>query len=292
MINFNDENLRVLNITHWDLDGVVSSIILKNFYKDVMVESVTHSRNDYIGRVKEKLDEFDVIIFTDFTPESFKPFEEMGKPFMVLDHHESALKFKNLEKNIIIDTRNSASKLVYRWYNSLGKKDISHLEELVELTNDYDMWIMEDKRCLLFNNLFWLFGFEWFSWRFLNGNLKFYDEEIEYLEHHKKSFKDYYDNLSIVELPMNGVMYKSYKYSSEINILLGQEYDYIIILGDSNYSLSIRSMTDEIDLVKVTEMFGRGGGHKYSAGVPYKNESANEVVKGILKVIKHLKEEG
>ena len=42
MTDFYDENLKVLNFTHIDFDGVASAIVLKNFYKNVIVEKINY----------------------------------------------------------------------------------------------------------------------------------------------------------------------------------------------------------------------------------------------------------
>ena len=140
-MNITDKNLKVLNITHFDMDGACCHIILKNYYKSVTALPITYqSEKTLFAKATEEINKehYDLIICTDFYPEiAYKDLTTLKVPMIVLDHHESAEKFHN-GKTIVINTQNSASKLVFDLYNKLS--DLSHLEDLVNIVDDFDMY--------------------------------------------------------------------------------------------------------------------------------------------------------
>ena len=66
---FHNTKLRVLNFTHSDMDGAGAAIVLKNYFTDVITEQITYSHeNTIIPRMSAHRNNFDAVIFTDFTP--------------------------------------------------------------------------------------------------------------------------------------------------------------------------------------------------------------------------------
>lgn len=263
-VDFYNPMLRILNFTHVDLDGAVSAIVIKNYYNDVIVEKTNYGKEQQIyDSVLKHQNQIDAIIFTDFTPVNLKQIQDLGKPVLLLDHHESASKFNDPRNNIYISSKYCGAMLAWKFFSI--KKDLSFLEELVKLTNDFDMFILKDKRSLPFNELFWDMGFHWFIRRFKNGNTTLYKEEKDFILDYIEDFKKKYDELPLSNLPNGGCFYKCEKYIAEMSHRLALDgYKYQIIYYRNN--LSLRSV-EGIDLTLVCNQIGRGGGHKQSAGI-------------------------
>lgn len=281
-----DKNTRILNITHYDMDGICSHIILKNYYSEVILVPITYqSEKTLTEKVKEHEGEYDAIICSDFHPEQTYTFlKKLGKPMIVMDHHESVANWHN-GLDIIVDTSQSASRQLLQRYGKLC--DLSHLNDLVAIVDDFDMYRKQDRRSPEFNKLFWEMGMKWWLHRFQNGNTKLYPEEIEWIKESFKQVDKVYDKLAITELPGHGVFFELDYYQFEITEKLRKDgYKWFMILNKKN--LSIRS-DESIDLLPIIKKINRGGGHHQAVGIPlnYK-EDVGYLVKKIIKAFNEI----
>lgn len=293
MADFYNENLRVLNFTHVDFDGVTSAIVLKNYFKNVIVEQINYGREqEIIDKCRKYQGKFDVVIFTDFCPVNIKQVKEFLKtsfqieiPALVLDHHESAVPFNDPQNDIHINMKYSGCMLAYKYFGI--KKDLTHLNELVFIANDYDMFTLTDKRAMFFNALMWKMGFDWFLIRFIKGNIKLYAEEKNYLLQYVTDVKKQYDELPLSDLPHNGCFYECEDHIAEMSHRLSKDgYDYQII--KHGRALSIRSNTDKINVVNICRTIGRGGGHKRAGGIPmFQSDDIKKLVQDICFAVEH-----
>lgn len=285
-MNITDKNLKVLNITHHDLDGMVSHILLKNVYKECICVPITHStEKTLMAKVNEYAGDFDVIIITDFYPEKFYfDLKDFHKPIYIFDHHDSSVKYHN-GKNIFIKAGSCATKQIYKMYSKIT--DLSKFEHLVDLVNDFDLGSFNEPEAKDFNNIFWEMGYKWFIHRFSNGNLEFSPEEKTYLIEADKEVQKEYDKLNISDLPNNGIFFQTSRYQTNlVSKLKNDGYKWFVILNKNN--LSIRA--DNIDLIKVSNLIGRGGGLKSAIGIPLKFKEnpklvINKVVKAVNEVL-------
>ena len=276
-MNYNNPKLRILNIHHYDLDGTGSHIVLKNFYENVISIPVTYNTEwKLLDEIHQYEGKFDAIICTDFYPsQTINDLRKMSTT-LVLDHHESVVD-KNNDTDIIINTLYSGTKLAYKFISKF--KDISYLEKLVDIIDDYDMFRLKLPASVYFNNLFWEMGHKWFTRRFITGNTVMYPEEKRYFVDAKKEFDNMYETLEIVDLAHNGVYFESDRFHYEcIEALKKDGYKWFAIKNKSN--LSVRC--DDIDLTEICKKIGRGGGHKSACGIPLiKNENVVELIKKI-----------
>ena len=277
MINYNNPNLRICNIHHYDLDGVGSHIVLKNFYKDVISIPVTYNTEwKLLDDIRQYEGKYDAIICTDFYPaQTINDLRKLSTT-LVLDHHESVVD-KNNDTDIIINTLYSGTKLAYKFVSKF--KDISYLEKLVDIIDDYDMFRLKIPASVYFNNLFWEMGHKWFIRRFITGNTVMYPEEKRYFIDAKKEFDKMYETLEITDLARNGVFFETDRFHYEcIEALKKDGYKWFAIKNKGN--ISVRC--DDIDLTEICKKIGRGGGHKSACGIPLtKNENIVELVKKI-----------
>lgn len=281
--NWYNKKLKILNFTHVDLDGAASNIVIRNFFKDVITYTVNYDRDkEIIARIKQHYNEIDGIIFTDYTPSNLSQVQSMGKPVLVLDHHESALKMKDPNNDVYIVTSHCGAYVTYKYFNKF--EELIHLQELVEITNDYDLFILKNIKSKPFNALFWKMGFEWFVERFLNGNVSLYEEEKTYIKTYMADYKKYYNSLEIVPLANKGVFCTVTKYLSDVSISLKDDgFQYLIIYHNGQFSL--RSSNNKINLVNVCNRIGRGGGHPLACGIRLENDNVMTLINKIVKEI-------
>lgn len=260
------------------MDGIASSIVLKNFYEKVIVIPVTYQSEYY--NVPEALEQykeqFDCIICTDFYPTRTIKTLYQTSSILVLDHHES-VQDKNDDQSIIINPIYSGCELTYNFIKKF--KDISHLEELITIVTDWDMFRLKDNRSVYYNNMYWEMGPKWFMRRFIKGNVTLYPEEKQYFLDANKEFKEMYDRLEIFDLARNGVYFETARFHYEcIEALKKDGYKWFAIKNKNNLSLRC----DDINLVDICTKLGRGGGHIHACGIPLqKDENVGQLVKNI-----------
>lgn len=259
------------------MDGIGSSIVLKNFYEQVMVVPVTYNTEwKLLDEIKPYEGKYDAIICTDFYPaQTINDLRKLST-VLVLDHHESVAD-KNNDSDIIINTLYSGTMLTYKFLKRY--RDLSHLEKLVEIIDDYDMFRLKIPSSVYFNNLFWEMGHKWFIRRFIGGNVNMYPEEKRYFIDAQVEFEDMYETLEIVDLARNGVFFETDRFHYEcIEALKKDGYKWFVIKNKSN--LSVRC--DDIDLTEIFKKLGRGGGHVHAGGLPL--QKTDNVVEWVKKI--------
>lgn len=270
-MDFRNRNLRILNITHCDLDGSVAAVIVKRYYVGCLTHRTTYGRTyaestlRYIDCIRHKIDG---IVFTDFSPIDFKDeLDRLNIPYIILDHHESALYMNDPKIGHIVNTKFCGAKLAYLYYSKTAK-ELDCLGELVELTNDYDMWIHADRRSKYLNTVHWTYyDFDAFYERFKYGFNGFTDNEKKELLKHSEQFKQMWENMPMTDLPHNGCICYADMFFSDLGLKLESEgYKWFIIFNEQSQKVHLRSSTDKIDFAKIcSEELHRGGGHSKSA---------------------------
>lgn len=277
---FHNSKLRILNFTHVDMDGATSNIVIKNYFKNVITHIINYDRdNEIIPKMIKEKNNYDAVIFTDFCPANLSQVQAFGKPLLVLDHHESAIQNNNPGQNVYICTKFCGAKLAFEYFNH--DDCLKHLKDIVEITNDYDLYLLKDPRSKAYNSLFWEMGFNWFVQRFFTGDIELIKAEKQFLVRKQKQFNEYYANLPIQELKHKGVVCESELYISDVADALRKDgYEWCIIYR--NGYLSVRSSDDSnINLANVTKRLGKGGGHVHAVGIPQQKENLADLIKRI-----------
>lgn len=294
MFNFYNQDLRILNFTHIDFDGAAANIVIKNYFLNVQTEVINYGKEqEAYDKITKNMGAFDAVIFTDFCPVNIKQLQKIGKPILVLDHHDSAKQFNDPQNGVFINTSYCGAMLAYKYFGA--KLDLSHLKEFIDIANDYDLFTLKDPRSMCFNALYWEMGFKWFVRRFIYGNIKLSYEEKSFIQWYKADEQKYYDNLELVEMNignLKGCMYKTDKYIGEMSARLRADgYDFQIIHHGN--ALSLRSNNDALDLTKVCQYVGKGGGHAKACGIPmFIGEDVQELTKKVMYGIEHVSNYG
>ena len=69
MTDFYNEDLKVLNFTHIDFDGVTAGIVIKNYFKNVITEQINYGQEpQIIDKLKKHTAEFELVHTSGITP--------------------------------------------------------------------------------------------------------------------------------------------------------------------------------------------------------------------------------
>lgn len=293
MVNFYDKNLRVLNVTHYDFDGAVSACVIRRFYNTSFCHPTGYGKDErIIEKIRSLEGQIDAIVITDFFPkDKWEEIKSLGLPILVLDHHESVEKYNDPANHIFVNTKCCGAKLSFLYY--LPKDpSLENLRTLVEICNDYDMWILKDNRSHPFNQLFWCaWSFETYVERWKTGDITLQPCEIEDLKKWKKQVADIWNKLEIVDLPNKGCLCTVESNLTDISLLLEKEgYAWLAMYSPSAERLSLRSKNEGIDLVPIFEELGMGGGHRFAGGIQnVPTDKLQEVIAKIVPIIQKRK---
>lgn len=146
---------KILNITHVDLDGLVSTINLMNYFEDVFYVQKNYDLiNDYFKRVvftgNHEFDVPDFIIVTDISLDE-DVIEECAKrdlPLIILDHHPTAYELNKYE-NCYVDEGDllSGAGVTLQFLKHIGFEG-THLDKLNKIANEFDLFLFAEDESL------------------------------------------------------------------------------------------------------------------------------------------------
>lgn len=266
------KNSKILNITHYDLDGSVCAIILGHVFDNLTILDASFYK---IDSMLESLDydKYDYVILTDINPNRQKSLE-MSDKIIMLDHHESAIQSNDPSKMQFVITGKCGAHLTKKFVEKYFKIDLSHLDDLVRYTNIYDMWDKENPEfpyAKKINDLmFYLYRPKKFRDKFFDGRTYFTEEEDEWLEQREIEFKNLYESLSIFEFEkINGCVVQSKEFINEIcdKIMTEECYDIVFVRNPYHGRVSVRHKIEDLNIGDVLSEHDWGGGHAQSAGM-------------------------
>lgn len=268
-------NIKVLNVTHSDLDGAVSAIVVRNVYDHCRTVPSNYGGSDFqAGLDAIAANDYDAVIFTDFAPSDptvYAALQATGKPYLVIDHHQTAVVRKDDPRGTyVIDTSRCGALLSLDYFSRY--KDLEYLRSLCVVTNDHDLWIrkivpLSDD----LNNLMFELTFPVFVEKYIHGlnNGDLFDDDKELMKNHAQQVADYVATCPHHDLPYNGFYIECDKYNSDINVMYGDMYDWLVMVGttdDGLKKLSFRTRRKDVNIGKILKNMGRGGGGHPGAG--------------------------
>lgn len=278
---------RILSISHNDLDGVGCQIVLGQVYENInFVNSSFYKIDETLNCIN--FDDYDFVFVTDMHPEKESSLDISDK-IILIDHHES--KYNNPAKRRYVVNKNKCATVLTKFFiEKMYDIKLENLDELVNYINDYDMWELKFKKSKMLNDLmFYKYRAEEFRDQFMSGRTTFTDVEKEFLVKQHKLFLETYDKLEVFPLEtINGCIVYEYDFVNEISEQLKLDYGYAVIISKrpNGGRVSLRNNNPEVNLNKILEHFGYGGGHKDSSGLFVKNE--DEFIEKILKIEKYI----
>lgn len=279
-----NKNSKVLSVSHNDLDGIGCQILLANYFTNISFYNWSYYEIDerfpYIN-----FDEYDYVIVSDISPTNH---DLLKHPKIIyLDHHESAIDVHCPEENRFVNLSMCGTKIVFKWLDKNFDFDVEKFNTLVELVNDYDMWILSNPFSWDLNCLFQKYREKDFYERFLYGDLKFTPEEIEYIQSQKDIVDKTYSELECIDLPsINGVFFYATDWLNDLcHRKLKDGYNYAFCYNLKRNTISIRSNT-ELNLGVMLREIECGGGHKQASGTI--QVSGDEIPKMVEKICERI----
>lgn len=279
---------KILNCSHKDLDGCVSNLLVCSVFKNTTsIFTNFEEINNYLVTIN--YDKYDWIILTDIHPMNE---EYLKNPkIILLDHHESALDLHDPSKNRFVIPSMCGAKLTQRFLERCFNLDLSKFDNLIYLTQDYDLWIHSNKKSKLLNELFFHYWEDKFKQRFANGSTRFTKDEIEYLRYKIKEFNKVFDTLEIHEIPqINGCMIVTDAFLNDCcEKLLKNDYNFVISLNPKNKHISIRHNIENFNCGNFLKLLDLGGGHAQACGLTEDNfATAQERIEKFIEALSQI----
>ena len=148
---------------------------------------------------------------------------------------------------------------------------LEHLDDLVRLTDDYDLWHLKYPESKLINDLmFYKYRPKKFREIFFDGRTTFNDEEKEWLEMREKEFERRYKALTVFDCDkINGCVVQSDEFINEIcdKLMKEEKYEIVFCRNPVHGRVSIRHKIEGLNVGEILKNLGFGGGHRDSAGL-------------------------
>lgn len=260
---------KILSVSHYDLDGVVSQIILKAVFKNITF--VNSKFGPELHRLLESIDYYiyDWVILTDIHPDDFDLLN-LSNNILLLDHHESAKELNDPKNKKIILTKFCGAAVTKYFFENYFKMNLNKFNSIVKYTNDYDLWIHNWRKSIHFNWLFWKYHPLRFRNEFSDGRIKFTDWEIDYLKKQEIKLKKIVNNVKIYDFKNTKaglIQYNSFLNETSDYLLKKKGYKLIISLDNKNKKVSIRHNMINVHIGNILKENSWGGGHKEAGGM-------------------------
>ena len=270
--------------THLDLDGVVSYLILKWYYKQhIPVKFTTPNkfREDFEFWAKDNLNKYNKIFILDMDVSESQDLIDYNH-IMVFDHHSShTAKYKNAKGSVA--TCSSNAKLIYNIFSRLPNAKFTKAQKkLIALADDYDSYTLKvpesyELNILLFESQNKPFNF---IRDFEEGLVEFSPLQQNIITLHKRKLKRtieelsgiYHNTLKIQGKDRHVVGTFATVCINEIADFLVKTYDadlaFVVNMssGDNGHISFRKGKASDLDVSKVAQILCEGGGRADTAG--------------------------
>lgn len=308
--------MRVLLFTHeQDIDGIGSVVIGKIAFSKldyVPCKTFEIDKQFKVYMDSKKIYDYDLVFVTDLCLHEpilslINNDDILKNKVLVLDHHKTESKNAKYDfVNIILECDKGPTSGTYLFYeyliNNNYLKAISVLDELVELTRQYDTWDWikyNNEKARMLHLLFEQIGYK----KYIeiiddivknNDSIVFSNNEISIINDWEEKFKNdstkILDSMVVYPVCIDNVIYKvgyiytEYKYRNDFSELIRKnnihDIDLVGMFFPDMDVVSYRGVKD-IDVSIVPTYYG-GKGHKGAGTNPINNER----FKKVLKVVK------
>lgn len=280
---------KILSISHNDWDGIFSQIILGNVYKNITYIDTSFYKVDYILENLD-YDDYDYVFLTDIHPEKQENLYLSDK-IVLLDHHDSAIKYHNPSKFHFVINNKCGSKITLKFVETMYGVSLKHLHEHCKYVNDYDLWKLKYPRSKMLNEfMFNYYSPEEFRRQFFNGRIKFTYKELQWLKSRRKVFNELYETLDVYDInSINGCVAYAREFINDLAHKLMDEdrYDIVFIRNPGNGRVSIRHQIDGLHCGNLLKERGWGGGHAVASG--FFSYDVNDFKKKVLEIEKDIR---
>lgn len=306
--------MKVLLFTHkQDIDGMGSVVIGKIAFKKLRYVPCKTFEIDI--QFKKYLDDktiydYDLVFVTDLCLHepiltAIEKDKQLKNKVLVLDHHKTEIKNAKYDfVNIILECDKGPTSGTYLFYEYLLKNNYINerkiLNELVELTRQYDTWDWvkyNNQKARMLHLLFEQIGYKKYIEIMSkiveqNDEIVFSQNELDIINDWEEKFKKESQNIleKMVVYPVKikditykvGYIYTPYKYRNDFSELISKNNRYDIDIVGMFFPnmdvVSYRGVKPMLDVSVVPTYFG-GKGHRGAGTNPINNEKFKEVLK-------------
>jgi len=304
--------MKVLLFTHeQDIDGIGSVIIAKIAFQEIdyvpcKTFEIDSQFKSYIEN--KKIYEYDLIFVTDLCLHEpvlsiINNDDILKNKILVLDHHKTEIANAKYDfVNVTLECSKGPTSGTYLFYqyliNNNYLKSLPVLDELTELTRQYDTWDWvkyNNSKARMLHLLFEQIGYK----RYIeiigdiianNNTIIFSDDEISIINDWENKFKvdsvKILENMIVYPVTIDNVIYKvgyiytEYKYRNDFSELIRKnninDIDLVGMFFPNMDVVSYRGVKD-VDVSVVPTYFG-GKGHSGAGTNPINNEKFKEVL--------------
>lgn len=269
--------------THWDLDGVVSYLVLRWTFPKAVIEyqatTVQNFRNTYTKWLStHDLEDYDKVFIMDLGIYEDKDLIDYPNVF-IIDHHPGHDSSTYTKAKCIIKEYGSACMLAYKAFKKIYKIKLTREQlHLLILADDFDSYKLEHKESAQLNTVFWDTNnkFEAFSRSFGAGFQGFDIKQENIIKLHDMKLQQIKDEIEVYAGKASLQGESRYvcsvfatQYINEVADILLNEYnaDVALVINPKTDHVSYRRGTDcDVDLSKLAYDLGEGAGHAFSSG--------------------------
>lgn len=298
---------KILNITHYDLDGVGCAIVLNEIYNCTSIPTGYNDLTEHISSLNQFItSDITDIYITDLqvTQEQLILIYKYCKQYpnikwTIIDHHDNMIDYID-QINIKLQTNNINNQIKYIYSKKLCGTGLTcklfahvlppHIIELCRIINIYDLWKMEHSdfnNSIILNNLFWEYKF----WKFLNTfsdintsvNSPHIVRDIKRILENKSKYIDQIRKSNCILLTDTWCISFADLYINEFSILIPNKYYYINITSKGNISLRIHPLLDIPNIIEDFKQYAiqfeptNYGGHEFIFSISY-NKTIDELI--------------
>lgn len=322
------EKSKILNITHIDLDGIVSTINLFNYVDDYQnlfyVQQNYDTINDYVRNVVINGNctfDYDFVIITDISidEELINEINELGKKVIVLDHHQTAYHLNKFDNVYVDETETKSGADVTLDFIKLMGFEGNYLDKLNTIATQFDLFKFKNDECRKFKicdekrslaemmNVLYFKTWEKdpFIQRWMDGwGNGFTKEEIKIIKTDYEKAKEHIQSLklngSVVQLDDDMVLVIGKGFIVNVcEYFLDVQGNSLVIIYDPQRMKFSGRVNDNsnINIGKIFQLLKEnkeyvtnGGGHeKAGGGNLTSNDFLDEFVEKVVKLANHLK---
>jgi len=286
--------MRVLHLTHADLDGAVCAVATRTLMDadELVVEKIDYDEIDARVRAFIKEPSHDMLLITDICPKE-EVFNELGVAVnagtfqaKILDHHKSRKWIDNYGFEwAAFNPDVCGARMTYEWLTHECEAGPVPLQSMVEAADVYDRWLLEHARRPEAEKLNRIFHFMGFS-RFVRTAVEkldfYYDPMFDYIDQClldsqnrgiEATIKDQFGDAWVLDKGQDGayITVVGSKHTSELahTILNRMPHAHFVAVVNPQYNkVELRAREDGTDVSEIALRLG-GGGHPEAAGFPF-----------------------
>ena len=309
----------IYNLSHYDLDGVVCAILIKGAFK---TSRIVNFQCGY-GKMQMKIDEMiseighlkitPPLFVTDIslTQEQVNQLSQKFSKVFIMDHHEQTESLTApANVKVVYNGKVCGAKVVFDFLKLTKKAelmtDCEPIIRLVELANDYDMWLHKEVDSYMLNELFWEMNWDKFIKNFSDGFERIPPKEAMRIKEKIKIKYNELEAMKVHKIPdsqnPDAVFCIVDKYNSiknDITLFWKDKYKYFFIYDKDIKSIHLRigggadinwnNILHTIYDSAMPEYIESFGGHAYAASVVFKKwVDSNQVMETVEKIYNNI----